>query len=298
MVNDSAATKAPNDKSYLTSMRGFYEEHIKNYPDMLETSDIICITGFSKSAITNWVRAKRIKAVHYKKKFLFPKDELLDFLTSSYYLSIIRKTDAQRQTLTVFHCDCMEGDDKMANYKDLLEKYPEYITKEQLYKIAHVSKRTAQSLLEMGLVKHVDTGKKTRRYTIAMVDVVSFLEDRDRNPAKYGRLRQQKVVQCVPEALTSQDKGLLENFYSSLFEEYPDVIDVKQVSEMTGHSHNRIREWCCAKKFECFLIKTTYKIPKVSLIEYLFSDEYCQLQYRSAKQIDDMKEFMRSRGKA
>lgn len=148
MINSLSPTKAPVDQGYLISMRGFYEEHIKNYPDMLETSDIICITGFSKSAITNWVRAERIKAVHYKKKFLFPKDELLDFLTNSYYLSIIRKTDAQRQTLTVFHSDWMEGNEKMGNHEDLLEKYPEYITKEQLYKIAHVSKRTAQNLCQ------------------------------------------------------------------------------------------------------------------------------------------------------
>lgn len=298
MINNATATKPPNGRNYLTSMRGFYEKQIENYPDMLETTDIISITGFSKSAITNWVRTNRITAVHYKKKFLFPKEVLLDFLISPYYLSIIRKTDAQRQTLTVFHADCMEGDNKMIGYEDLLKKYPEYITKEQLYKIAHVSKRTAQSLLEMGLVKHVDTGKKTRRYTIAMVDVVSFLEDRDRNPAKYGRLRQQKVVQCVPEILTLQDKRLLKKFYFSCFEEYPDVVDVKQASEMTGHTHNRIRQWCCAKKFERFLIQTTYKIPKVSLIEYLISDEYCQLQYRSAKQIDDMKEFIRFRDKA
>lgn len=178
-------------------------------------------------------------------------------------------------------------------YKDLIKKYPQYISKEQFYKIAHVSKRTAKSLLEMGLIRHVDSGRKTRKYTIAMVDVVSFLEDRDRNPAKYGRLRQQRVVQCTPISLTSQEKRKLKMFYTNLFEEYPDVVDVKQVSEMTGHAPNRIRQWCCEKKFKRFIIQSTYRIPKVCLIGYLVSDEYCQLKYRSSKQIDDMKNFVR-----
>lgn len=178
-------------------------------------------------------------------------------------------------------------------YEDLLEKYPQYISKEQFYKIAHVSKRTAQHLLEMGLVNHVDSGRKTRKYAIAMVDVVSFLKDRDRNPARYGRLRQQRVIQCTPTILTSQEKEELKAFYIKLFIQYPDVVNVKQVSEMTGHAPNRIRQWCCEKKFERFLIHNTYQIPKVCLIGFLVSDEYCQLQYRSSKQIDTMKEFLR-----
>ena len=40
----------------------------------------------------------------------------------------------------------------------------EIITKEQLYKILHISKRRAKFLLDNGYIPCIDTGKKTRRY--------------------------------------------------------------------------------------------------------------------------------------
>lgn len=103
MISNTIPTRISVDKTYLTSMKEFYEDNIRNYPDMIDTADIICITGFSKSAITNWVRAGRLKAILYKRKFLFPKEYILEFLTGSYYLSIIRKTVLQQHTLALFH---------------------------------------------------------------------------------------------------------------------------------------------------------------------------------------------------
>ena len=37
--------------------------------------------------------------------------------------------------------------------------YPEVITKEQFYKICHISKRTASFLLESGRVRNINSGK-------------------------------------------------------------------------------------------------------------------------------------------
>lgn len=52
----------------------------------------------------------------------------------------------------------------------------EIITKEQLYKILHISKRRAKFLLDNGYIPCVDTGKKTRRYQIKMSDVQEFID--------------------------------------------------------------------------------------------------------------------------
>lgn len=46
-------------------------------------------------------------------------------------------------------------------YEALRKEYPETITKEQFYKMAHISKATALHLLQSGLVPCKDTGKKT-----------------------------------------------------------------------------------------------------------------------------------------
>lgn len=92
----------PYNESALKAMRVFYKEMLTEYPDIFEVSDIINFTGFSKSAITNWVRNHHLDAIHYKRKFIIPKDYLLDFLTSDYYLQIIRKTNTQLKTLNAF----------------------------------------------------------------------------------------------------------------------------------------------------------------------------------------------------
>lgn len=52
----------------------------------------------------------------------------------------------------------------------------EIITKEQLYKILHISKRRAKFLLDNGYIPCVDTGKKMRRYQIKMSDVQEFID--------------------------------------------------------------------------------------------------------------------------
>ena len=66
-----------------------------------------------------------------------------------------------------------------------LDALPATITKDQFYRICHISKRHAKYLLDSGLVKCVDSGKKTRKYKIEMKDVLAYLIDRELDPEKY-----------------------------------------------------------------------------------------------------------------
>ena len=50
-------------------------------------------------------------------------------------------------------------------YEYLREQYPEIISKDQLYRICHISKRKARWLLENGIIPCEDSGKQTRRFT-------------------------------------------------------------------------------------------------------------------------------------
>ena len=45
-------------------------------------------------------------------------------------------------------------------YSELLQQFPEYMTKNQMYKVCHISKKTCLFLLENGLVPCIDSGKK------------------------------------------------------------------------------------------------------------------------------------------
>lgn len=65
------------------------------------------------------------------------------------------------------------------NYEQLRAQYPEYISLDQFYKICHIAKRSAQYLVQHGIVPAVDTGKRTWRYQIAIADVIAYLQQRD-----------------------------------------------------------------------------------------------------------------------
>ena len=52
------------------------------------------------------------------------------------------------------------------DYGHLREQYPAVISKDQLYRICHISKRKALWLLEHGVIPCEDSGKQTRRARI------------------------------------------------------------------------------------------------------------------------------------
>lgn len=84
---------------------------------------------------------------------------------------------------------------QVSKYRYLLNQYPETVQKEQFRIICHISKRTARYLLQSGLVPCVQSGKKTRNYTIKMKDIVRYA---DLNPvvgSEQGGIRPVLVIQ-------------------------------------------------------------------------------------------------------
>ncbi len=79
--------------------------------------------------------------------------------------------------------------ESMKYYESIRRKYPEAVSKDQFYQIAHISKATALHLLQNGLVPCKDTGKKTRRYTIRTDDIIFYLIDRELHPGGLPRTR-------------------------------------------------------------------------------------------------------------
>src|SRR5699024_10809122 len=70
------------------------------------------------------------------------------------------------------------------DYSALLLEYPAVISKDQLYRICHISKRKATWLLENGIIPCRDSGKKTRRFQIYTADVVNYLITLENEPQK------------------------------------------------------------------------------------------------------------------
>ena len=138
------------------------------------------------------------------------------------------------------------------SYQQILEEYPEFITKEQLYQICHISKKSAQNLLESGEIPCVDSGRKTHRFLIATADVVDYLHRRDNAPR--------------PAA----DETAVEKIHAALAL-YPDMLSVAQVSELTGRRSSTVTKWCRLNYIENIYAGGKNHIPKASLTDFLVS---------------------------
>lgn len=172
------------------------------------------------------------------------------------------------------------------DYQRILEEYPEEINKEQFYKLAHISKRTAQFLLESGTVPCKSTGKKTRKYTIRTRDALCFIKNREQvmdilslptgwyaRGSKYGK-PSQKIM----------DRMRL--VYENAATDYPDVLNVKEVCEITGYGETTVSRWCKQRLVQRFFIHQRYRIPKESLIEFMMSARFRRISVKSDKHKD------------
>ena len=81
------------------------------------------------------------------------------------------------------------------DYSALLMEYPEVISKEQVYRICHISKRKATWLLENGIIPCKDSGKKTRRFQVRTIDVINYLLTLEEKPQKVATPVGKKRIQ-------------------------------------------------------------------------------------------------------
>lgn len=173
---------------------------------------------------------------------------------------------------------------------EVLAQYPEYITKDQMYRICHISKKTCLFLLESGLVPNIDSGKKTRRFKIKTEDVIDYLKSRDDYPELYkapdgyyiGNGSKQKAP-SFDEVFTKEDLERMRQYYENRLRKYPDVMTVEQVAQFTGYCKNSVGRWCSKQQVKCFFIRQRFYIPKEYLLDFLVSRYFIGIAVKSAK---------------
>lgn len=163
-------------------------------------------------------------------------------------------------------------------YQKIINNHPEYVTKEQFYKIAHISKRTAQYLLQSKKVPCLESDKKTRKYKIKVSDIVAYMIDRELRPGYYQSSFSKKInsshISFLYCKMCSMNENEIEKFRSYLtkeFETMNDVLTVREISELIGISRKTISKKCTRGEIFSFLINGKRLIPKVVLVEYLSS---------------------------
>ena len=189
------------------------------------------------------------------------------------------------------------------DYDEIRKQYPETISKDQFYRIAHISKATALYLLQSGLVPCRDSGKKTRRYTIRMNDVIFYMIDREKHPEVYqapvnwykkrsGKKLSPADCKSMSLKLSSRDRKAFRKYIEKRLEDYDDLMKVAEVMEVIGYSDTSIHRWCRGKKLKVFFVSSKFLIPKVSLVDFLLSQDSFDIKRKSAKHIFLIRTFL------
>jgi hypothetical protein len=92
------------DEDYLAYQRQFYKRQLRDYPDVLLTSDVSEITGFDSNSVQRWIGKGYLRAFikGRGRGFRIPKETLADFLVSPVYNAIQDKSEKQIATLQEF----------------------------------------------------------------------------------------------------------------------------------------------------------------------------------------------------
>lgn len=179
------------------------------------------------------------------------------------------------------------------DYEKLREEYPETITMEQFYQIAHISKRKARWLLENKVIPCEDSGKQTRRFKIKLNDVIEYLQK-----AQSGTLDvsipsgifASGVASKPPREYLATDE--LKGQFLAAWYDAPDMLSLKQASEISGYGVTSILRWVNREQVKGVLYYERYLISKESLAAFLSSKEGQDIVQKSALHQDLIAAFM------
>ena len=175
------------------------------------------------------------------------------------------------------------------NWKEV----PDVITKEQFYRICHISKSTALYLLKSGAVPCEYSGKKTRCYKLKKDDVKKYLESKGKFPEYYVTPRGWYANSPTkpPCALSEDTANKLYAYYTKLLSDYKDVIFAQDIVKLTGYAKATINGWCAKGRLKSFEKENKYYIPKVFLIEFFGSTYFRSIIRKTSWHIQTINEF-------
>ncbi|WP_409969928.1 helix-turn-helix domain-containing protein [Bengtsoniella intestinalis] len=179
----------------------------------------------------------------------------------------------------------------MDQYERLLQKYPDYISKEQFYKICHISKSTALQLFQSNLVPVIDTKRKTRRYFIAKKDVIIYLRERNSDPEKY-HITRCKWMQSYESSghLTDARSRRIKVYITGQWQLESDVLTVADLRRLLGYQLQTIRKWLSDGTLASFKLGHIYYIPKQYAIDFVGSQTFYAFTRKTKEHIKIMKE--------
>ena len=163
----------------------------------------------------------------------------------------------------------------------------DFLSKEDFYKIAHISKKTALWLIETELVSAEKPEKQGLGYRIPKAEVERYLADRNVNPTKYRRSDRcnrypYSPVQRYTKRLAFEIRSAVEDDIEHL----PDVLVPKQVSAILGYSLREIYGWSETRGLKALRLSGKLYYPKPYLLDFVASKAYHNIREKSKEHIE------------
>ena len=184
---------------------------------------------------------------------------------------------------------------RSTDYSALLLEYTAVISKDQLYRICHISKRKATWLLEHGVIPCKDSGKKTRRFQIYTADVVNYLITLENEPQKVaipaGIFTNDKNREKKKSPLTRLTHAELKRHLCLRWNSEPDALTITQISKITGYNMQTVGQWISKGKLQYVSCPDGRKVAKRWLIQfmadYILASPY-RLSYTMRRIVEDL----------
>lgn len=182
--------------------------------------------------------------------------------------------------------------------KDLMnqfQNYPDVVEVTDLCAmLGGIKVKDARQLLQAGKIKSFLIGRK---YQIPKECVIDYLledhgkEDQTKaNEATQGDLekaksnlkkapKQRRQTTNAPKGASSKTSArpiTQKEAYRLMLQEYPDVMNIEQVSEVLGVSTKAVYGLIKGGHLSVLKIGRTYRIPKIRLVAYLYGDPQSQ----------------------
>lgn len=174
-----------------------------------------------------------------------------------------------------------------AYYEDILKKYPATLSKEQIYKLCHISKRVAKYYLDNGIIPCINTGHATHKYTAKTTDVIAFMRKRAAMPEAYrvtlkdGKIYHPRVAPTI--VYTPAVMKRYQQLLATLIAPYPDLLTVQMIAELTGYATKTVHTWTPQGYLRWFRNNAKYYAPKETVIRQMMSEEFRSITGKSKK---------------
>ena len=163
----------------------------------------------------------------------------------------------------------------------------EYLSKEQFYKLCHISKSTASRLIKSGVVPAIDTKKPTNRYLIARSDVETYLCGRTRDPLQFVSNTQHSIqAHGAYQEFNLGNAVKLRRIAAFEWMAYPDILRENDVSGLLGYRPETIYRWRKQSGLKGYFISGKLYFPKVFLLDFVASPEFHGIKRKTRQHID------------